>query len=87
MDKPKLGEKLTIWLALTEAIQHIMLKLTMDECLNRHYVRTKLRPNLRGQVFFCVDLTWNDPYTFTFISSKHKKRNVVATRCLFMLVA
>ena len=38
-----------------------MLKLTMGECLNRHYVRTKFRPNPRGQVFFCVDLTWNDP--------------------------
>ena len=33
----------------------------MGECLNRHYVRTKFRPNPRGQAFFCVDLTWNDP--------------------------
>ena len=29
----------------SEAIQHITLKLTMGECLNRHYVRTKFRPN------------------------------------------
>ena len=25
------------------------------------YVRTMFRPNPRGQVYFCVDLTWNDP--------------------------
>ena len=33
----------------------------MGECLNRHYVRTKFRPNPRGSGIFCVDLTWNDP--------------------------
>ena len=64
--KPKFGQKLTFWPGSnSEAIQHIMLKLTMGECLNRHYVRTKFRPNPRGQVFFCVDLTWNDPCTST----------------------
>ena len=35
----------------------------MAECLNRHYVRTKFRQNPRGSGIFCVDLTWNDPYT------------------------
>ena len=29
----------------SEAIQHIMLKLTMGECLKRHYVRTKFHQN------------------------------------------
>ena len=33
----------------------------MGERLNRHYVRTKFRPNLRGQIFLCADLTWDDP--------------------------
>ena len=28
-----------------EAIQHITLKLTVDECLKRDYVRTKFRQN------------------------------------------
>ena len=35
-----------------------MLKLTIGD---RHYVRTKFRPNPRGSGIFCVDLTWNDP--------------------------
>ena len=34
-----------------------MLKLTMGECLNRHYVRTKIH---EGKGFSCVDLTWID---------------------------
>ena len=29
----------------SEAIQHITLKLTTSECLNRHHVRTKFCPN------------------------------------------
>ena len=41
----------------------------MGECLNRHYVRTKFRPNPRGQVFFCVDLTWNDPFFNSYFVS------------------
>ena len=41
----------------SEAIQHIKLKLTMGECLNRHYVGTKFHPNLLGSGNFCVDLT------------------------------
>ena len=30
----------------SEAIQHIMLKLIVGECLNTHYVMTKFRQNL-----------------------------------------
>ena len=51
--KPKFGKKLTFKILAgcnSEAIQHIIVKLTLGECLKRHYVRTK-----------CVDLTWNDP--------------------------
>ena len=43
--KPNLAKKQLLAGSNSEAIQHIMLKLTMDECLNRHYVRTKFRPN------------------------------------------
>ena len=39
----------------------------MGECLNRHYARTKFRPNPRGQVFFYVDLTWNDPTVLLYM--------------------
>ena len=45
-----LAKKSTLAGSNSEAIQPITLKLTMDECLKRHYVRT-----------FYVDLTWNDP--------------------------
>ena len=63
--KPKFGTKIDFLAGSnSEAIQHIMLKLTMGECLNRHYVRTKFRPNPRGSGIFCVDLTWNDPVNF-----------------------
>ena len=60
--KPNFGKKIDFLAGSnSEAIQHIMLKLTMGECLNRHYVRTKFRPNPRGSGIFCADLTWNDP--------------------------
>ena len=42
----------------SEAIQQILLKLTVGECLNRDYVRTKFRQNLWGSCFFFV-LIWH----------------------------
>ena len=41
-----------------EGIQHIMLKLTVGECLKREYVRTKFRQNPWGSCFFFV-LIWH----------------------------
>ena len=63
------------WLAgsNSEAIQCIMLKLTMGECLNRRYVRTRFHPNPRGSGIFCVDLTWNDPYMYIRKARNHKR--------------
>lgn len=49
----------------SETVQHIRLKLTMHECLNRHCVRTICFIRIcGGHQFICVDLTWNDPLAF-----------------------
>ena len=38
----------------SEAIQHIVLKLAVGECLKRCYVRTKFCPNLSGSGIFVL---------------------------------
>ena len=45
----------------SDTIEGIDLKLIMLYHLYRHYAQTKFHPNLKGSIFFCVDLAWKDP--------------------------
>ena len=61
-----------------ETIQHTTLKLTMGEYLKRHYVIPSFIQIHDHNVLFCVDLTWNDPYTMGMVkdtSLNHAERN------------
>ena len=60
----------------SETIQYIMLKLTMSECLNRHYVRTN--PWGSG-LFLCVDLMWNGNIMVAWFCHIRWRRRVWAT--------
>ena len=51
------------------------LKFGVAKLLYIYIGLTKFEENPEGSSFFCVDLTWNDPYTFTnwlFISKAQK---------------